>query len=501
MYRIQLFIILLLSSFSLRAQEAGCINENFSNGFTGWNAGTGTFSSTFSTDCHGIECNSNSYTIHTNTSTFDPNRFNILTTSTQGFDDYGCFPTVRPGSSYSVKLGNSGSGAQSEQLINEFTVDANEPYFIYYSAVVLEDPNHASYQQPFFDVRMYDISDPLNINEIACSKTVFVSGASLQGFTPVTQNCQGNTIGKVYVRDWAATNIDLSPYVNKKVRIVFTTADCSAGAHFGYAYIDASCLKGAIYVEGRDKLCKGEALELRANGLGLYENETYSWNFGDGSPLSTAKEPSHTYATSGIKNVTLTVTLPVASACSLFVLNQELNIEESCEEFDCSECVPSFSPLPGQKYLLSAWVKEEYVDKYPDTYAHGGIKITFNQGAIALPVMRAKGPIIDGWQRIEESFTVPATASNIQIELVNEDAPGNVYFDDIRIHPFRSNMKSFVYNPSTQKLIAELDENNYSTRYEYDDEGILIRVKKETERGVMTIKESRNNQSKINVRQ
>ena len=59
-------------------------------------------------------------------------------------------------------------------------------------------------------------------------------------------------------------------------------------------------------------------------------------------------------------------------------------------------------------------------------------------------------------------------------------------------------MKSYVYDPSTQKLTAELDENNYATKYEYDDEGILIRVKKETTRGVMTIKESRNNQSKIN---
>jgi len=58
-------------------------------------------------------------------------------------------------------------------------------------------------------------------------------------------------------------------------------------------------------------------------------------------------------------------------------------------------------------------------------------------------------------------------------------------------------MKSFVYNPSTQKLVAELDENNFATLYEYDDEGILIRVKKETERGVMTIKETRSNQSKI----
>jgi len=41
------------------------------------------------------------------------------------------------------------------------------------------------------------------------------------------------------------------------------------------------------------------------------------------------------------------------------------------------------------------------------------------------------------------------------------------------------------------RLMAELDENNYATFYEYDDDGTLIRVKKETERGIQTIKESR----------
>jgi hypothetical protein len=58
-------------------------------------------------------------------------------------------------------------------------------------------------------------------------------------------------------------------------------------------------------------------------------------------------------------------------------------------------------------------------------------------------------------------------------------------------------MKSFVYDPNTFRLMAELDANNYATFYEYDEEGGLVRVKKETERGVMTIKESRNNMVKI----
>jgi hypothetical protein len=59
------------------------------------------------------------------------------------------------------------------------------------------------------------------------------------------------------------------------------------------------------------------------------------------------------------------------------------------------------------------------------------------------------------------------------------------------MQPFNSQMKSYAYDQSNLRLMAELDENNYATYYEYDDDGTLIRVKKETERGVMTVKESR----------
>ena len=52
-------------------------------------------------------------------------------------------------------------------------------------------------------------------------------------------------------------------------------------------------------------------------------------------------------------------------------------------------------------------------------------------------------------------------------------------------------MKSYVYDPRSMRLMSELDANNYATFYEYDDEGKLVRVKKETERGVMTLKETR----------
>ena len=40
---------------------------------------------------------------------------------------------------------------------------------------------------------------------------------------------------------------------------------------------------------------------------------------------------------------------------------------------------------------------------------------------------------------------------------------------------------------------ATLDDNNYATFYDYDDEGKLIRQRQETERGIMTIEEAEYN--------
>ena len=57
-------------------------------------------------------------------------------------------------------------------------------------------------------------------------------------------------------------------------------------------------------------------------------------------------------------------------------------------------------------------------------------------------------------------------------------------------------MKSFVYNPQSLRLMSELDENNYASFYEYDDEGTLTRVKKETIKGIKTITETRSHLQK-----
>lgn len=153
--------------------------------------------------------------------------------------------------------------------------------------------------------------------------------------------------------------------------------------------------------------------------------------------------------------------------------------------------LPSFSPLSGKKVLFSAWVKEAQ-DCKCSTYVSNKVTLAVsrsNGNTITVDAMPVGG-IIEGWQRYEQVAELPVDATGFSVVLM---ATGNttVYFDDIRIHPYNANMKSFVYDAKNLRLMAELDENNYATFYEYDDDGTLTRVKKETERGIKTIKETR----------
>lgn len=137
---------------------------------------------------------------------------------------------------------------------------------------------------------------------------------------------------------------------------------------------------------------------------------------------------------------------------------------------------------PGKKYILSCWVRKAECttlgnlgDDYYFTYN--------NQTSVV-----DKNPKVECWQRIEVEFTFKNTADLLELSLVpNEE----FYVDDIRIMPSSAIGKTYVYNPQNYRLLAELDENNFATFYNYDEEGVLVQIKKETEKGIMTVKTSR----------
>jgi hypothetical protein len=157
----------------------------------------------------------------------------------------------------------------------------------------------------------------------------------------------------------------------------------------------------------------------------------------------------------------------------------------------------NYAMIGGRKMILGFWLKRAAGMNAAGNYDNVPVTIGFNNTNVSTTAV-AKSSVIDGWQRFEAEFDAGnSQTTEFTITLTNNGA-GNAYIDDIRIHPFKSNLKSFVYHPINLRLMAELDENNYAGFYEYDDEGTLVRVKKETSLGIKTINETRTGMQKIN---
>lgn len=145
------------------------------------------------------------------------------------------------------------------------------------------------------------------------------------------------------------------------------------------------------------------------------------------------------------------------------------------------------------EYLISYWLHKGENPNF-DKMAGTPLLDLINNNNVLFTRESVSEPI-EGWQKVTWIMKISANSANsmklkFQIN-VPSGSPEKVYIDDFRITPLRSSMKSFVYDDISKRFVAELDENNYATFYEYDEDGALVRVKKETEKGVFTIKEVR----------
>jgi len=143
-----------------------------------------------------------------------------------------------------------------------------------------------------------------------------------------------------------------------------------------------------------------------------------------------------------------------------------------------SDLITGFSPRGGVKYLFSTWVYKNQ----PEVSTYTGCQVTVN-GINFLP----SGPIIDGWQQINGEFT-PLEGTNLLIVL---GASSQAWFDDFRIQPYNAQMETYTYDSANLRYLAKHNDQNYSSYFEYDSEGKLVRSKQETEVGIFTIMESR----------
>jgi hypothetical protein len=250
--------------------QPACTNINFNTGnFNGWYGTTG-LSTMSPTGSQTPNYNSNSIGIVNG-------RHTIMT---GGNDPCGGFPRVDPlGGPRSVRLGNNNVNSEAEQLTQTFMVTSTNNSFTYRYAVVFEDPGHNSNEQPFFRAVLRD----QNGNVIPCSEFVVSAAGNLPGFFN-SPTCTG-----VVYKPWSSVNVDLTNYIGQSVTAEFTTGDCSQGAHYGYAYIDAECSPSVLQLLP-DTICEGQSTTLTAPP----GYQSYQWLPGGQTTQSITVSPSTT---------------------------------------------------------------------------------------------------------------------------------------------------------------------------------------------------------------
>lgn len=272
--------LILCIAFNVYAQNSGAncppVNIGFETGqFTGWQCDTGGISKQGIIQVIPVAPVDNRQTM-------------INSNYIPQVDPYGKFPTLCPyGGQYSIRLGNEQKGARAERVSYSFNIPPNAAIYdiTFYYAVVLQNPKHEPYQQPRFTVNTYDITDSgtdtvvtydrfgnliSSPQQVGCASFNFIASASLPGFKMSAKS------DSVYYKDWAPATIHLTGYAGKRIRIEFTTNDCTLGGHFGYAYVDVneacgSPVSGATY-------CSGQKIVtlLAPGGFG-----SYTWYTGD----------------------------------------------------------------------------------------------------------------------------------------------------------------------------------------------------------------------------
>lgn len=168
-----------------------------------------------------------------------------------------------------------------------------------------------------------------------------------------------------------------------------------------------------------------------------------------------------------------------------------------------------FYPLLNKKYVISGWVRgSNTFYSADDIKASCKVEIlNFKRSNILNPVtiFTPTGPIINGWQRFSGEFTIQngfvegeaTDAYILRVVLQNNESDGkSIYFDDIRLHPYDANMKNYIYDEQ-HRVVSILDENNYAVFYTYNERGELVTIKRETEKGIVTVEENKKNNAKL----
>jgi gliding motility-associated-like protein len=225
-------------------------------------------------------------------------RHEVFPMQTNKVDPYGGFPLRAPNSSeFAVKLGNDFVGRQAERIRYVINVPSNNPdYSITFQyAVVLENPDlqstgvpHEDHQQPRLTAKFYN---PRTNEYIPCGSFTYVASQvnTIPGFyeSPILGGPHSNPPGaRIWYKPWSTVYVNLSDYQGETLFLEFTTADCTLGGHFGYAYVDVT--ECGIGIQSEYNCTTNRALLTAPEGFEKYTwyDSSFSQVLGNGRSLA-----------------------------------------------------------------------------------------------------------------------------------------------------------------------------------------------------------------------
>ncbi|MBF98205.1 MAG: hypothetical protein CMI36_04370 [Owenweeksia sp.] len=224
------------------------------------------------------------------------------------------------------------------------------------------------------------------------------------------------------------------------------------------------------------------------DALGIYSANIYGYGnsmltasasnskYGEIAFESFEEHPATTYVANGIGHVKLTTSgsMSVVSTKS-HTGNRSLSFTGTVNYKPSA--VSTMSLLPSKQYTLKVWLQNG-----------GSVQAVISGGSTTSSTIEAKN--IDGWDLHKLTFSAPASLSSLTLRF-NSISGGTSYMDDLRLYPSDGMLITYVYDRESFKVRAIIDQLNFAETYAYDEENNLVRINRETEQGVLTIRESR----------
>ena len=302
LYLLLLLPLLLLVKLSYAQVQTCPVNINFSNGaLNHWSAYTGIFKQ----NTNRVAAAQQDYD---STASFPLGTVNTVSLSeymlsggqgvnvltTNSLDAFGHFQTIPTINGYNYKyavvLGSTSISSPQGGLFRGIGYEINVPtgvgpYTMTYAyAMVLENGNHESSQQPLASATLYT-----DAGIIQCASTKYflptINGSLDQntaiqnGFVPSnvpSPNVGGNNANayRIWTKNWTEVTFDLTAYRGQKVRLVFTAENCVPKGHFAYAYFAVRSECSGLTISGLPQVCENGITTFSIPSL---DGATYAW--------------------------------------------------------------------------------------------------------------------------------------------------------------------------------------------------------------------------------